>query len=94
MMGQHTPAPWVWNTIQPTHPLDRITMMLNDENDNGILFHSAWWEIPEADARLIKAAPHLLAACLSVMEDTDSVKTEMLLTKAITIATGVAPEIE
>jgi len=57
--GEFTPGPWAWEwlTESPTR-----TVGLLSGNERSIALHDAGWAIAEADARLIVAAPDLLAA--------------------------------
>lgn len=59
-MSEHTPGPW--KTIPSRHGSEYLCVAL-DENENYTTL-----EILPADARLIAAAPELLAACKSALK--------------------------
>lgn len=60
----HTPAPWKWIN-QPYEDGDPYITVKAGPCDTGFNFQGIF---PEEDAKLICAAPSLLAACKSAME--------------------------
>lgn len=61
-MSKHTPGPWGWEN----HPYNGEPIALTGGNDTDVLLatgsgEQAWLQVNEADARLIAAAPDLLA---------------------------------
>lgn len=76
-----TPGPWRINIVTPPrpdedypHPLglrpEPSRMLIGTDSAASLTVAEAFWDIPtaEANARLIAAAPELLAACEAVVE--------------------------
>lgn len=58
----HSPGPWRWDSRKA---MERgyVDLALEARDGDGVAYHSAVWPVLQADARLIAAAPDLLAAC-------------------------------
>jgi hypothetical protein len=69
----HAPGPWTWWKAEINGNRDcvdgRYVATLDDANRGAsIVYHDAQWPITEANARLIAAAPDLLAALKELTE--------------------------
>ena len=66
--GQHTPGPWKLHGRSTTN---HTVLLTNDDGTVGIgrVFHEGGREESYANARLITAAPELLAACQAVIDE-------------------------
>ncbi len=62
-MNKHTPGPWVISERVKTARLDNALMVRPADHHNHEYGGTAIIATSEADARLIAAAPDLLAAC-------------------------------
>lgn len=67
---KHTPGPWEWTPgdcydNSSKHHLELVQEGMRGDTDS-ILYHGADWPVKAADARLIAAAPKLLAALKKV----------------------------
>jgi len=65
MMATHTPGPWRWKSSFRLHGQEDVEVL-----DIGLGYDGLWDGEPpsEPDARLIAAAPDLLAACMALCE--------------------------
>lgn len=68
--SKHTPGPW-WVEVRPNPasaitPLFQIQAKHRGEGSNYCIASVNFWEAPEANARLIAAAPDLLSALKKV----------------------------
>lgn len=65
----HTPGPWVCCDVSPTHGWaiaqegSKAVGGSSPDDTGGVVGTSEWMWLSEDDARLIAAAPDLLAAC-------------------------------
>jgi hypothetical protein len=85
-MAEHTPGPWHWKARELRAPK---SVVLRPENGRGELEGVM---VSDADARLIAAAPALLAALKGVLRVADRKTAEFDAARAaIAAAEGVAP---
>ena len=56
--SSHTPGPWEWTQYSPT-TAEHHSASLSSSDDDGVLFHQAAWQVSNANARLIAAAPEM-----------------------------------
>lgn len=87
-MTKHTPGPWHW--IAGDESTHRELMI--EPGENSILYHGSDWPMKEANARLIAAAPELLAAVHAAVDGIDSTAPWAVKCRAaIAKATGEQP---
>jgi len=61
-VSQHTPGPWKWESLVDTHSLEPDVLSIYESHGGGMA-------PGEADARLIEAAPDLLAALKKIRDE-------------------------
>lgn len=93
--GKHTPGPWKVGRLPLRLEVDENPIPLIYTHDGGLEIAQVRTSAPEpgereANARLIAAAPDLLAACKAALDMGDEFEAEKMIRAAIAKAEGKA----